>query len=90
MKFPLFFRFFDFWYIIKYLLTETSGKQYVLWTLDCRCFPRLIRLGKHRQSRVHDHKTYCFPRSQSIRSISVNCYEIAAHFRTQVLNRIFP
>ena len=43
-KFALFFRFFDSWYIIKYLLTETSGKQYVLWTLDCRCFPRL-RLG---------------------------------------------
>ena len=57
------FRFFDSWYIIKYLLTETSGKQYVLWTLDCRCFSRL-RLGKHRQSWVH--KTYCFPRSQSI------------------------
>ena len=63
VKFALYFRFFDSWYIIKYLLTETSGKQYVLWTLDCRCFPRL-RLGKHRQSRVH--KTYCFPRSQSI------------------------
>ena len=63
MKFALFFRLFDSWYIIKYLLTETSGKQYVLWTLDCRCFPRL-RLGKHRQSRVH--KTYCFPPSQSI------------------------
>ena len=54
---------FDTQYIIKYLLTETSGKQYVLWILDCRCFPRL-RLGKHRQSLVH--KTYCFPRSQSI------------------------
>ena len=27
MKFALFFRFFDSWYIIKYLLTETSGKQ---------------------------------------------------------------
>ena len=38
MKFALFFRFFDSWYIIKYLLTETSGKQYVLWTRDC--FPR--------------------------------------------------
>ena len=50
IKFALSFRFFDSWYIIKYLLTETSGKQY-------------------RQSRVH--KTYCFPRSQSI---SVNCY----------------
>ena len=37
MKFALFFRFFDSWYIIKYLLTETSEKQYVLWTLDCRC-----------------------------------------------------
>ena len=58
---------FDIQYIIKYLLTETSRKQYVLWTLDCRCFPRL-RLEKHRQSLVH--KTYCFPRSQSI---SVNC-----------------
>ena len=61
---------FDTQYIIKYLLTETSGKQYVLWTLDCRCFPRL-RLGKHRQSLVH--KTYCFPRSQSI---SVNCVQV--------------
>ena len=71
MKFTLF-RFFDSWYIIKYLLTETSGQQYVLWTLDCRCFPRL-RLGKHRQSRVH--KTYCFPRSQSI---SVNYFFICA------------
>ena len=59
MKFALLFRFFDSWYIIKYLLTETS----VLWTLDRRYFPRL-RLWKHRQSRVH--KTYCFPRSQSI------------------------
>ena len=44
-------------------MTETSGKQCVLWTLDRRCFPRL-RLGKHRRSRVH--KTHCFPRSQSI------------------------
>ena len=40
MKFALFFRFFDSWYIIKYLFTEISGKQYVLWTRDCRCFPR--------------------------------------------------
>ena len=38
------FSFFDYWYIIKYLLTETPGKQYVLWTLNCRCFLRL-RLG---------------------------------------------
>ena len=52
-------------------MTETSGKQYVLWTLDCRCFPRL-RLGKHRQSLVH--KTYCFPRSQSI-SVNYNDYK---------------
>ena len=59
MKFALFFRFFDSWYIIKYLLTEPS----VLWTLDRRYFPRL-RLWKHQQSRVH--KTYCFPWSQSI------------------------
>ena len=57
MKFALFFRFFDSWFIIKYLLTETSGKQYVLWTVD-------VRVHQHRQSRVH--KTYCFPRSQSI------------------------
>ena len=35
----LFFRFFDSWCIIKYLI-KYSGKQYVLWTLDCRCFPR--------------------------------------------------
>ena len=35
MKFALFFCLFDSWYIIKYLLTETSGKQQVLWTLDC-------------------------------------------------------
>ena len=55
MKFALFFRFLHSWYIIKYLLTETLGKQYVLWTLDCRC--------QHRQSRVH--KTYCFLRSQN-------------------------
>ena len=47
IKFALPFRFFDSWFMIKYLLTETSGKQYVLWTLDCRCFPRL-RLEKHR------------------------------------------
>ena len=78
MKFALFLRFFDSWYIIKYLLTETSGKQYVLWTLDCRCFPRL-RLGKHRQSRVH--KTYCFPRSQSI---SVNCCRASARQLTNL------
>ena len=30
MKFALFFRFFDSWYIIKYLLTDTSGKQYIM------------------------------------------------------------
>ena len=47
MKLALSFRFFDSWYKIKYLLTETSEKRYVLCTLDCRCFPRL-RLGKHR------------------------------------------
>ena len=41
-------------------MTETSGKQYVLW----------LRLGKHRQSLVH--KTYCFPRSQSISVNSTN------------------
>ena len=55
-EFALFFRFFDSWYIIKYLLTETSVKQYALWTLVDQ--PRV-------------HKTYCFPRSQSI---SVNYY----------------
>ena len=38
MKFTLFFRFFDSWYIIKYLLTETSGKQYVSWTISCDNF----------------------------------------------------
>ena len=62
------FVFFDTWYIIKHLLTVTSGKQYVLWSLDRRCFPRL-RLGKHQRSR--DHNTYCFPRFQSI---SVKCF----------------
>ena len=41
MKFAFFFLFFDPWYIIKYLLTETSGKQYVLWTLDSQCFSQL-------------------------------------------------
>ena len=56
------FVFFYTWYIIKYLLTETFGKQYVLWTLDCQCFPR-FRLGKHCPSPVH--KTCCFPQSQS-------------------------
>ena len=30
-----------------------------------------LRLGKHRQSRVH--KTYCFPRSQSI-SVKYTCH----------------
>ena len=54
-------------------MTETSGKRYILWTLDGRLtfalFFRFFRLRKRRQSRVH--KTYCFPRSQSI---SVNCY----------------
>ena len=41
MKFTLFFRFFDSCYIINYLLAETSGKQYVLWTLNCGCFDSL-------------------------------------------------
>ena len=58
MKFALFLHFFDSWFIIKYLLTETSGKQYVLLTVVD------VRVYQHRQSRVH--KTYCFPRSQSI------------------------
>ena len=50
MKSALFFRFFDDWYLMKYLLTEASGKQYVLCgTLKTYCF----------------HKV-CFPRSQSI------------------------
>ena len=40
-------------------MTETSGKQYVLWTR-----------AEHRQSLVH--KTYCFPRSQSISVNSTN------------------
>ena len=84
VKFALYFRFIDSWYIIKYLLTETSGKQYVLWTLDCRCFPRL-RLGKHRQSRVH--KAYCFPRSQSI---SVNCFTFGLKSMIkQLLNLVY-
>ena len=39
------FRFFVSWYTMKYLLIETSGKQYILWTLDCRCFTR-FRLDK--------------------------------------------
>ena len=39
MKFALFFRFFDSWYIIKYCM------QYVLWTLDCRCFDIIDSLG---------------------------------------------
>ena len=56
MKFALFFRFFYSWYTIKYLLTETSAKQYVFWTLNCR---------HHRQV----HKTYCLTLSQSIKSV---------------------
>ena len=49
------------------LIDWDRGKQYVLWTRDCRCFHRQSR-GKHRQSRVH--KTYCFP------EVSVNKYFI--------------
>ena len=33
-KFALFFRWLDSWYIIKYLLTETSGKQYCIVNVD--------------------------------------------------------
>ena len=68
---------------VEYLLTETSGKQYVLWTRDCRCFPQL-RLRKHRQSLVH--KTYCFPRSQSI---SVNCSNYQAISILSAVSKIF-
>jgi hypothetical protein len=69
-KFPVSFRFVFFdTNIIKYLLIWIFGKQYVLWSLDCQYFFR-VRLGKHRQSR--DHKTYCFPWSQSI---SVKCID---------------
>ena len=50
MKFALFFRFFDSWYIIKYLLTKTSGKQYVLWTLDSRGSTKhTVSLGLNQQ-----------------------------------------
>ena len=49
------------------LIDWDRGKQYVLWTRDCRCFPRRSR-GKHRQSRVR--KTYCIP------EVSVNKYFI--------------
>ena len=57
----------------KYLLAETSGKQYVCGpsTVDVSLgfnSGNIDSLGKHRQSRVH--KTYCFPRSQSISMIS--------------------
>jgi hypothetical protein len=52
--------FFDYWYIIKHLFTETLGKQCVLWTLNRRCFPRL-RLG-----RVSGPQNTLFP------SVSVN------------------
>ena len=31
MKYAVFFRFFDDWHIMNNLLTETSGKQDVLW-----------------------------------------------------------
>ena len=41
---------------------------YVLWTRECRCFPKRSR-GKHRQSR-RVHKTYCFL------EVSVNKYFI--------------
>ena len=46
----------EFFRILNFQLTLidwVQGKQYVLWTRDCRC------RWKRRQSRVH--KTYCFP-----------------------------
>ena len=39
------------------LIDWDRGKQYVLWTRDCRCCPRRSQ-GKLRQSRVY--KKYCF------------------------------
>ena len=63
MKFALFFRFFDSWYILmKYLLTETLRKQYVLWTRDCR----LSTCGPETVDRRGSTKHTAFPRSQSI------------------------
>ena len=82
MKFALFFRSFDSWYIIKFLLTETSGKQYVCGpsTVDVSAVSGPQNIDReHRQSRVH--KTYCFPRSQSI---SVNYVTIEL---VSVMNR---
>ena len=65
-KLALFFRFFDSWYIIKYLLTETSGKQHVLWTLD----GRRSRVHRWTIDSLGSTKHTAFSRSQSI-SISL-------------------
>ena len=75
MKFDLSFRFFDSWYIIKYLLTETSGKQYVLWTSTVDVSPGFVSgnmdsLGKHGQSR--ETWTVSGPQNILFPSVSVN------------------
>ena len=60
MKFAIFFRFVDSWCVIKYLLTETPGKQYVLWTLGFTSVNiDSLRSTKHTVSLL-------FPWSQSI------------------------
>ena len=67
MKFVLFFRFFDSCYIIKYLLTETSGKHAV-----CFVDPRLSVLPS---ASPQETSTVSGPQNILFPSVSVNkCY----------------
>ena len=50
--------------MVYYTLNDLSqGKQFVLVSRECRCFPRRSR-GKHKDST--ENKTNCFPRDQTL------------------------
>ena len=87
VKFALYFRFFDSWYIIKYLLIETSGKQYVLWTLDCRCFPSA---SPRETSTISGPQNILFP-SVSVNKC-LNCFTFGLKLKSmikQLLNLVY-
>ena len=80
MKFGLFFRFFDSWYTIKYLLTETSGKHYAFVSLGLsinyfiditQCCNSLNFLKRSVKAKVMNYDSYL---SHSLKSLGFTLF----------------
>ena len=102
-SYKFFFFLFDSWYIMKYLLIETSWKQYVLWTLQwtennwnatcrqtCNAWMKPNFMSRHACLDIKSREFNCaiFPLA-SFEHASWSCFVIKKGFFAQKTNHVF-